>query len=197
MTRCALIILGASWGGLKAVGEILTGLPGDFDVPVLVVQHRAENAGDLLTPILDRACALRVREVEDKQPIAGAGVRVAPPGYHVLVEADHFALSTEAQVRFSRPSIDVALESAADALGPALVGVVLTGNNDDGAAGLAAVRHRGGTAIVQDPATAVRPRMPAAALAAAHPQVVAGLGEIAGVLVRLAGPPAGDKAGRR
>ena len=192
-TRCKLIVIGASWGGVHAVGEILTGLPADFDVPVLVVQHRAEDVGDLLTPILDRACALPVREAEDGQRIAGGGVRVAPPGHHVLVAADHLTLSTEAQVRFSRPSIDVALESAAEALGPALVGVVLTGDNDDGAAGLAEVRRRGGTAVVQDPATAVRPRMPAAALAAARPQVVAGLGDIAGVLVCLAGPP---KTGR-
>jgi two-component system, chemotaxis family, protein-glutamate methylesterase/glutaminase len=182
-----LIVIGASWGGLHAVSRILAGLPAGFGVTVLVVQHRAEEAEDLLAGLLDRAGPLGVREVEDKQPLRGAGVLVAPPGYHVLVERDHFALSTEAQVRFSRPSIDVALETAADALGPALVGVVLTGANDDGAAGLAAVRRRGGTAIVQTPETAVQSAMPTAARAAASPQIVAPLEEIAAVLASLDG----------
>src|SRR4051794_11881874 len=175
MTGCELIVIGASWGGLHAVGEILAGLPAGFGVTVLIVQHRAEDAQDLLAGLLDRRGPLTVREVEDKQPIRGAGVLVAPSGYHVLVERDHFELSTEAQVRFSRPSIDVALETAADALGAAVVGIVLTGANSDGAEGLAAVRRRGGIAIVQDPATATQPAMPTAARAAAHPQVVAEL----------------------
>src|SRR6476661_4986287 len=170
MTRCDLVIIGASWGGLQAVGEVLRGLPPGFPVPVLVVQHRGEDAGDLLRELLDRTASLPVREVEDKAPFAD-GVHVAPPGYHVLVEPRHFALSTEAEVRFSRPSIDVALETAADALGAGVVGVVLTGNNEDGAAGLAAVRRRGGMAIVQDPDTAERRAMPAAAQAAARPQI--------------------------
>src|SRR3954471_12186506 len=187
MTRCQLVIIGASWGGLHAVGAILGGLPGDFGAPVRVVQHRGEDAGDLLAGLLGRAGRLPVREAEDKAPLTDGHVLVAPPGYHVLVEADHLALSTEAQVRFSRPSIDVALETAADALGPGVVGVVLTGDNDDGAAGLAAVRRRGGIAVVQDPDSAERSAMPAAARAAARPQVVAELHEIAPLLVRLAG----------
>jgi two-component system, chemotaxis family, protein-glutamate methylesterase/glutaminase len=186
MTRCELVIIGASWGGLAAVGEVLRGLPADFELPILVVQHRSESADDVLADLLDRAGPLPVREVEDKQPLEPGAVFVAPPGYHVLVEADHLALSTEAQVHFSRPSIDVALETAADAIGAGVVGVVLTGNNDDGAAGLAAVRRRGGYAIVQDPDTALRPTMPAAARAAADPQAVAPLEEIAPLLVRLA-----------
>jgi len=181
-----LIVIGASWGGLHAVGEILAGLPGDFGVTVLVVQHRAEDGEDLLAGLLDRRGPLPVREVDDKQPLDAGGVLIAPAGYHVLVEDDHFSLSTDARVRFSRPSIDVALETAADALGPALIGVVLTGANDDGAAGLTAVRRRGGIAVVQNPETAEQPEMPAAARAAASPQVVAELAEIAPLLVRLA-----------
>src|SRR3954471_19533660 len=139
MTGCDIVIIGASWGGLQAVGEVLSGLPSDFGVPVLVVQHRSEDAGDLLVALLGRVADLPVREVEDKQPLHGGAVHVAPPGYHVLVEHDHLALSTEALVRFSRPSIDVALETAADAFGNGVVGVVLTGNNEDGASGLATV----------------------------------------------------------
>lgn len=186
MTAPRLIVIGASWGGLQAVGEILAGLPGDFGVPVLVVQHRAEDSEDLLSGLLDRRGPLHVREVEDKDALEPAGVLVAPAGYHVLVESDHLALSTEAEVRFSRPSIDVTLASAADALGPGVVGVVLTGANDDGAAGLAAVRRRGGFAIVQNPETAMASVMPAAARSAAAPQAVAELAEIAPLLVRLA-----------
>src|SRR3954451_21447177 len=113
-----LVVIGASWGGLQGVGEILAALPADFAVTILVVQHRAEDAEDLLAGLLDRRGPLTVREVEDKLPIHQAGVVVAPAGYHVLVEHDHFALSTDERVQFSRPSIDVALETAADALGP-------------------------------------------------------------------------------
>ncbi len=183
MTGYRLIVIGASWGGLHAVGEVLAGLPGDFGPTVLVVQHRAEESEDLLAGLLDRRGPLPVREVEDKDPLHSGCVLVAPAGYHVLVEPDHFALSTEAEVRFSRPSIDVTLETAADALGPAVVGVVLTGANDDGAAGLAAVRARGGFAIVQNPDTATAPMMPAAARESA--QVVAELGEIAALLTQI------------
>src|SRR4051812_28103455 len=180
-----LIVIGASWGGLEAVEQVLSGLPERFPVPVLVVQHRAEDAGDLLAGLLNRAGPLPVAEAEDKASLPWHGVLVAPPGYHVLVERDHLALSTEEQVRFSRPSIDVALETAADALGAGVVGVVLTGDNEDGAEGLAAVRRRGGVAIVQAPETAAQPTMPAAAQAAASPQLVAPLAEIAAVLAGL------------
>lgn len=185
MTPCQLVIIGASWGGLHAVSSVLAGLPERFRTPVLVVQHRAEDAREMLTDLLDRAGPLPVREVEDKQALRGPAVFVAPAGYHVLVERDHLALSTEARVHHSRPSIDVAFESAAESLGPGVVGVVLTGNNDDGAAGLRRVRRRGGIAVVQDPATAERPTMPAAASAAADPHVVAPLSELPSVLVRL------------
>ena len=189
MTGFQLIVIGASWGGLNAVTRILAGLPGDFPVPVLVVQHRAEDAGRLLPELLDRAGPLPVREVEDKDRLMPGCVLVAPPGYHVLVEGDHLELSTDALVQFSRPSIDVALESAADALGPGVVGVVLTGSNEDGAAGLARVCRRGGTAVVQNPETAERAAMPAAARDAAHVQAVTELADIAPLLVRLAGAP--------
>jgi two-component system chemotaxis response regulator CheB len=185
MTASDIVVIGASWGGLHAIGTVLAGLPAGFGVPVLVVQHRGDDAGDLLAPLLDRVGPLPVREADDKQPLSADFVTVAPPGYHVLVERDHLALSTDEKVRFSRPSIDVALETAADAFGSGVIGVVLTGNNDDGAHGLAEVRRRGGLAVVQDPETAERPTMPAAARAAARPQVVVALEEIAPLLVRV------------
>lgn len=186
MSGIELVIIGASWGGLHAVGEILRGLPGDFPAPVIVVQHRGADAGDLLAGLLDREGPLTVREAEDKSRLKPGCVHVAPPGYHVLVESGHIELSTEAHVHHSRPSIDVTMESAAHAYGDRAVGVVLTGANDDGAAGLAEIRRLGGFAIVQDPETAERATMPAAAVAAAAPQIVAPLGEIAPLLVRIA-----------
>lgn len=180
-----IVVIGASWGGLHAVSEILAGLPDDFATPVLVVQHRSADAQDLLARLLDQAGPLPARDVEDKLSIEPGRVYVAPADYHVLVERDHFALSTDAHVRFSRPSIDVTLESAAAAFGPEAIGVVLTGNNEDGAAGLAAVRRRGGIAIVQRPETAERATMPAAAVARARPQAVAALDEIAQLLAEV------------
>jgi two-component system chemotaxis response regulator CheB len=180
-----LVIIGASWGGLHAVGEILSGLPGDFPAPLLVVQHRAEDARDMLAGLLERRGPLSVLDADDKAPLVPGCVRVAPPGYHVLVEPGHVELSVEAPEHFSRPSIDVALETGARAYGAGLVGVVLTGANHDGAHGLAEVRRHGGMAIVQDPETAEKGTMPAAAIAAADPQVVAPLEEIAPLLVRL------------
>jgi two-component system chemotaxis response regulator CheB len=148
-----------------------------------------------LPQILDRAGPLEVVGAEDKMPLVGGRVYVAPPGYHALVEPGHIALSTEAAVRFSRPSIDVALESAAATFGTGVIGVVLTGDNEDGAAGLAEVRRRGGIAIVQIPETSERPTMPAAARAAAQPQAVADLSQIAALLVGLV-RPANRVAGR-
>ena len=184
--KVELVIIGASWGGLHAVGEILSGLPEDFPAPVLVVQHRSEDAQDILAGLLDRRGPLSVLDADDKTELVPGCVSVAPPGYHVLVEPGHVELSTEASVQFSRPSIDVALETGARAYGPGLVGVVLTGANNDGAHGLSEVRRHGGMAIVQDPDTAERSAMPAAAIAAADPQVVSELKDIAPLLVRLA-----------
>lgn len=186
MSSCDLVIIGASWGGLHAIGEILGGLPEDFPAPVVVVQHRQAGQPDLLSGLLDRHGPLPVREAEDKTALRPGCVHVAPAGYHVLVEPGHLELTTEAEVRFSRPSIDVAMETAAHAYGDRAVGVVLTGANEDGAAGLAEIRRLGGVAVAQDPATAERAAMPAAAIAAAEPQHVVGLDEIAPLLVGLA-----------
>lgn len=183
MNGCGVVVIGASLGGLRAVGALLAALPDDFPCPVLVVQHRAADGPALLAGLLAGVSRMEVCEAEDKAELLAGRVLVAPAGYHVLVERGHVSLSTEAEVGYSRPSIDVALETAADAYGPEAVGVVLTGANDDGAQGLAALRRRGGTAIVQDPATAERASMPAAAIAAAQPQWVLGLEQIPARLV--------------
>jgi two-component system, chemotaxis family, protein-glutamate methylesterase/glutaminase len=186
VNRCDVIVVGGSRGGMNAVARLLADLPADFPVPVVVVLHRGPDSGDTLAAILARASALRVRDADDKTDLSPGCVHIAPPGYHLLVERGSLALSTDAAVHYSRPSIDVTFETAADAYGSGVVGVLLTGDNHDGAAGLAEVRRFGGLTIVQDPETAERPVMPQAAIARAAPDAVLPLEKIGPRLVRLA-----------
>ena len=165
--------------------KVLGGLPPRFNVPVVIVQHRHRDSDQLLVSLLQEHTALRVQEVEDQTEIERGSVYVAPPDYHVLVDKGTLALSTDEPVRYSRPSIDVTFESAADAYAAATIGVVLTGANDDGSRGLRRIADRGGRAIVQDPATADSAVMPTAALRAVPNADVAKLDEIGAFLDRL------------
>lgn len=159
-----IIVVGTSWGGLSALTQLIGGLPRDFGIPVVVVQHRHRESGHQLASILQDRTALCVCEIEDKAPIATASIYIAPPDYHVLIEPGFFSLSTDEPVRYSRPSIDVTFVSAADTYAARAVGVVLTGANADGSRGLKRIVDRGGLAFVQLPASAESPTMPAAAL---------------------------------
>ena len=160
-----LIVVGASLGGLRALEALLVRLPVDAGVAVAVAQHRsADSSRGSLESMLQQHTQMRVLEAGDKQAIESGNVYVAPADYHLLVEPGSFALSIDARVQFARPSIDVLFESAADAYGERLIGIVLTGANADGAAGLAAVKKRGGVAVVQEPRTAEARAMPEAAL---------------------------------
>jgi two-component system, chemotaxis family, protein-glutamate methylesterase/glutaminase len=161
-----IVIIGTSWGGLDAFGELVCRLPRTFGLAIVFVQHRHRDSSEALAAVLRDRTALEVTDIEDKQPATPGCVFVAPPDYHTLVEEGFFSLSTEAPVRYSRPSIDVTFNSAADSYAERAVGIVLTGSNADGAQGLRRIAQRGGMAIVQDPATAESPMMPAAALAA-------------------------------
>lgn len=180
-----IAVIGTSWGGLAALHEILAALPASFKLPVVVVQHRHKDSGHFLARVLQDDTKLCVCEVDDKAPIAGGNVYIAPANYHVLVERGHLALSTDEPVSFSRPSIDVAFVSAADAYRDAVVGIVLTGANSDGSRGLKRIADRGGLAIVQRPETAESPTMPAAALRAVPGARVLTLAEIASELSSL------------
>ena len=180
-----IVVVGTSTGGLAAMQELLPALAEDFPWPVVVVQHRSKEQGSELCKYLQRCCHWGVVEPEDKEPITPGRVYLAPRDYHLLVEPGNFALSTEAPVYFARPSIDVLFESAADAYGRNVVGVVLTGANGDGARGLARVKEAGGLAVVQDPESARAPEMPRAALAAAAADRVLPLREIATYLNEL------------
>jgi two-component system chemotaxis response regulator CheB len=183
-----LVAIGASWGGLDALRRILAGLPGGLDAAVVVAQHRRpESHRTAFRDLLGAVTRMEVQEAGDKQSIRAGTVYLAAPDYHLLVEPDTFALSTDEPEMYARPSIDVLLETAAEAYRERCVGVVLTGANADGARGLARVAELGGTAIVQDPADAERDEMPLAALAAVPDARVASVGEIPSLIVELCG----------
>ena len=168
-----LVAVGASWGGLDALRRLLAHVPDELDVPIAIALHRSPDSIDRgLETTLQRVVGRPVREVDDKEPIEPRHVYLAPPDYHLLVERGSFALSTDERVQHARPSIDVLFESAADAYGERVIGIVLTGANEDGAAGLRRIADRGGLAIVQDPETAARRTMPDAAIRAGAPVVL-------------------------
>lgn len=160
------VVIGASAGGVDVLGQILPSVPATFDAALLIVMHLPPSSPSFLVQALGSRCALPVSEPDAGEPILGGRVYVAPPDYHMLVDADAtVALSIEAPVRYSRPSIDVLMESAAAVYGARLLGVLLSGANDDGTRGLAAIRAAGGTTWAQTPSTAVAPQMPEAAIA--------------------------------
>jgi two-component system chemotaxis response regulator CheB len=160
------IVIGASAGGVEALTHVLPALPADFRPAVLIVVHVRSDAPSLLPGLFSARCKLPVVEPDDKDDIAGGTIYVAPPGYHMLVEPDRsISLSVDPPVRFSRPSVDVLFESAALCFADTLLGVVLSGANDDGARGLVVIQRAGGRCWVQDPHTAVSDAMPLGAIA--------------------------------
>ena len=188
-----VVLVGTSWGGLAALRSLVAGLPDNLCMAMVIVQHRHKDSDHLLRVLLQERSPLAVCEVEDKMPIEHGTVYVAPPDYHTLVEPGHFSLSTDAPVRYSRPSIDVAFGSAADSYRHRAVGVVLTGANADGAEGLRLISDVGGLALVQDPATAESAMMPRAAAQAVPRARVMPLDEIVRFLGQLpAGAPERD-----
>lgn len=186
--RYQIVTIGSSWGGLGALKTVLGDLPGDFPLPIVIAQHRSAGSRDKgLAAYYDERCQLSVRTVEDKQPIETGRVYFAPPDYHLMIERGFFELSVDDRVQFSRPSADVLFESAVDAYGSGVIGVILTGANADGAAGLCCIKEKGGFTIVQDPASAERADMPLAAIdAVGDPDAILSLGEVAAYLVKLA-----------
>jgi two-component system chemotaxis response regulator CheB len=186
-----LIAIGCSLGGMRALETLLGGLPRGFCVPIVVAQHRHRRSNEGLPEFLRRHTSLEVVDADDKQWIEPGHVYLAPANYHLLVErrgeGGELSLSVDEMVRYSRPSIDVLFESAADAYGKHLVGVVLTGANEDGARGAARIKKRGGVVLVQDPQTAEAPAMPRAVIEAVRVDRILRLEEIASHLVELCG----------
>jgi len=173
-----MVVIGASTGGIRAVGTILAGLPRRFPLPVVVVLHRMPMTSDLLVTILQSDSALPVSEPEDKDPVEAGRVYIAPADYHLLVEDGAFVLSVDEPVNYSRPSIDVLFEAAAAAYGEGVIAILLTGANADGAQGMVRVKQNGGRTIVQEPSTAEAPEMPRAAIAAGAADKVLSLQDI-------------------
>jgi two-component system, chemotaxis family, protein-glutamate methylesterase/glutaminase len=185
--RIEAIVIGASAGGVEALGLLLPALPAKFRPALLIVLHLPRERPSLLVEIYEKRCALPIREADDKEPIEPGTIYFAPPDYHMLVERNRqIALSTDEPVHFSRPSVDVLFESAADVYADRLLGVILTGANEDGAAGLHAIHRAGGVTVVQQPESAKVPLMVVSALQRNPADFVLSLPQIAELLVGLA-----------
>jgi two-component system chemotaxis response regulator CheB len=181
-----IVVVGASLGGLHAVGTLLSKLPRDFPWPLAIVQHRSKEGESPLTSLLQMRTELPVVEVDDKAAIEPRTVFIAPPDYHLLVGEDHFALSTEGPVAYARPSIDVLFDSAAHSFGRRALAVILTGANEDGAQGAAVIKSVGGQVIAQDPDEAESPVMPLAVISRGLADIVLPLAGIATYLANRA-----------
>lgn len=181
------VVIGVSAGGIAALEKILPVLPEDYGLALLIVQHISADGGNYLVEHFSAGCALPVVEAADKEQIRQGIIYFAPPNYHLLVERTKtIALTVDAKVNYARPSVDVLFETAAEAYCDSLVGVVLTGANNDGAAGLARVKELGGLTVVQSPQSAETAAMPTAALNALQVDHVLDLEEIGPFLITLA-----------
>lgn len=184
--KYSAVVIGVSAGGMNALGQILPLLPEDFPLPVIIVQHVSPQSDNYMIQHFNKLSKIQVREADEKEEIKPGVAYFAPPNYHLLVEEDFtFSLSTEGRVNFSRPSVDVLFESALDAYCSNLIGIILTGANNDGSIGLKKIKECGGLAIVQDPADAEVSAMPEAALRLTRVDHILKVSEIAGFLIKL------------
>ncbi len=193
----SIVAIVTSWGGLMAVSKLLSELPAEFPIPIVMVQHRGKDSDKLLSQLLQDATPLTVCEIEDKDMLEPGKVHVAPADYHVMVERGYLSLTVEEPVRYSRPSIDVMFTSAGDTYGKEAIGVVLTGANEDGSRGLAHIVKRGGKALIQSPKTAEIPIMPEAAARAVPTAEVLPLPKIGKRLIELSQQTAERLTARR
>jgi two-component system chemotaxis response regulator CheB len=182
------VVIGCSFGGINALATILPALAKDLPVSIMVVQHMSPEHDSFLAEYFNRISPIMVKEAEDKEKIETGTVYLAPPDYHLMVEEDRtLSLSFEEKVNNSRPSIDVLFETAADAFGAHLVGVILTGANHDGSLGLKAIKEKGGLVLAQNPRTADAKVMPEAAIKVMDIDHIMELAEIAPLLNRIVG----------
>lgn len=181
------VVIGVSAGGIQALRILLAALPASFPLPVAIVLHRDPHANDFLSRYFSEHTPLVVKEADDQEFLQAGVVYLAPANYHLLIEGEGtFGLSIDAPVNFARPAVDVLFESAAEVYGARLIGVVLTGANDDGARGARRIKERGGLVLVQAPEEAEVAEMPRSTMAACPVDYVAPLAEMAGLLQRLA-----------
>ncbi len=180
------VIIGTSAGGLSALSTILCKLPVDYPIPIVVVQHRAKDSKDLLEEVLQSKCKIKIKQADEKEKIQSGTVYIAPPDYHLLIENNRtFSLSSDEYVRFSRPSIDVLFESAAYVFKDKLIGIILSGSNNDGAVGINTIKKYGGLTIAQSPSEAQYPSMPMASIETNNIKHILTLSEICSFLLNL------------
>jgi two-component system chemotaxis response regulator CheB len=180
------VVIGASAGGVGALLRLLPGLPTGYGRAVVALLHMPDGRQSHLAEVFQQRMALPVREAADKEPVSSGTLYFGGSGYHLSVETDRsFSLSCEAPLHFARPAIDYLMESAADAYGPALAGILLTGANQDGAAGMAAIGRAGGLTVVQDPAEAEVATMPRETIRLRAPDLILPLNDIHTLLLML------------
>ena len=187
-----VVAIGASAGGVEALHAVVSTLPRDFPVPVLIVQHMDPRHKSMLAGLLGRRCKLPVKQASHDEPIEFGTIYIARPDMHLIVRGDRLCLTDTKLVHFSRPSIDLLFESVADTYGDRAIGVVLSGSGVDGAAGIRAIKTKGGTTLIQDPGSAAHTGMPQAARATGCVDVTLPLEEIGPALVNLVAPTPGD-----
>jgi two-component system chemotaxis response regulator CheB len=193
--RFEMIVMGGSAGCMAALAELLPIFPASYPIPIVVAQHLHPLQDEFYIEHYSSLCSLKVKEADEKEQVRPGQVYFAPPNYHLFIENDHtFSLSIDEKVNYSRPSIDVLFESAADVYGSRLIGVVMTGANSDGSLGLYAIKRRGGMTIVQDPQTAESAYMPRAAIKMTEVDHILSMQEIGQLLcdVSQANPQTGS-----
>ena len=183
------IVIGTSSGGLNALKFLFSALPIDFSIPIIIVQHISPRSDNQWIKLLNINSKLYLKEADEKEKIEQGKVYIAPPNYHLMIERDKtFSLTIDERVNYSRPSIDVLFESAAEAYKNKLIGVILTGSNNDGTNGIKRIQECGGLTIAQDPETAESAYMPASAIAAIQPDYILALENIIALLIKLDKP---------
>ena len=180
------IVIGVSSGGMNAMKILFSLLPMEFNIPIVIVQHISPRSDNQWIKLLNDKSNLHIKEADEKEKIEPGNIYIAPPNYHLLIERDKtFSLTIDERVNFARPSIDVLFESAAEAYNSKLIGVVLTGSNNDGTKGIKRIKECGGLAIIQNPETAESAYMPASAIAAIKPDYILSLEDITELLIKI------------
>jgi len=180
------IVIGVSSGGMKAMKVLFSLLPMNFKTPIVIVQHIGSRSENIWIRLLNEKSHLEIKEADEKEKIEKGKAYVAPPNYHLMIEMDRtFSLTIDERVNYARPSIDVLFESAAEVYRDKLIGIVLTGANNDGTKGIKHIQECGGLTIVQHPDTAESSTMPSSAIAAIHPDYILSLEDIVTLLIEI------------
>ena len=184
--RYEAIVIGVSSGGMNAMKVIFSLLPKEFSIPIIIVQHVSAHSNNQWIKLLNDKSNLYIKEADEKEKIENGTIYIAPANYHLMIEKNKtFSLTIDERVNYARPSIDVLFESAAEAYKDKLIGVILTGSNNDGTNGIKRIKEFGGLAIIQNPKTAESSYMPASAIAAIKPDYILSLVDITDLLIKF------------